>query len=855
MESPSCFKSPLGRLVRFLTLASALFASLPHALSQTALTNGLIEYDGKIDWGDVDEWVFNAEAGDFISLRMAVDEYKDEAPTPYIYLDFNGEVLWSESGNFRFDMNKTLIAPYTGKYHIQIGDVNGVPLLGRIEYILSLAQSGSPFTTREGDQGGPLTNGLRHSGQLIRGDSDMWSFEVEAGQNIDISVVETEAFGNLSIGLRVFDETGASVASDFDSTNSKVNFIAESAGTYTVIVQNDSTDDDANGSYHLYYSRFPDEITISEGDEGGPLQNGARTTGTIDTGDVDLWTFHAEIGDPIDISVAKTSGSISPHLQVFAPDGSSVVWDSDSDNAKVFLYAEQAGTYIVKVENGNANAPQLTGTYDLYFSNMLNDFVISQGDEGGALQNGARTPGTIDTGDVDLWTFDAEIGDPIDISVAKTSGSISPYLQVFAPDGSSVVWDSDSYNAKVFLRAEQDGTYIVKVENGNANAPELAGTYDLYFSSMLNDFVISQDDEGGPLQNGARTPGTIDTGDVDLWTFDAEIGDPVNISSAVTGGNISPYLIVFAPDGTTAAWDSDNDNAKVFLRAEQTGRHVIAVENGNANAPELAGTYDLYFSNMMEEFTVSEGDEGGPLQSGARTLGTIDTGDVDLWTFDAEIGNPIYLSFAETGGNFSPYLIVFSPDGTTAAWDSDNGNAEVFLTAEQTGRYVISVENGNANAPELTGSYKLTYFNNASNDGYVGFVLSEGYPLAGSGFQDDLNEDGFSNGLAYALGLPINQPFSDTSPTLVISAASSDPVLEFRLPEQRPNDITYKVEFSVDLTTPWAPIATLESNATSWQLNHENGVIETDGYDVRIGMRSEQETHDGIFLRLTVGIE
>ncbi|MBD5779869.1 pre-peptidase C-terminal domain-containing protein, partial [Pelagicoccus sp. NFK12] len=330
---------------------------------------------------------------------------------------------------------------------------------------------------------------------------------------------------------------------------------------------------------------------------------------------------------------------------------------------------------------------------------------------------------------------------------------------------------------------------------------------------------------------------------------------PIDISFARTGGSISPLLNVFAPDGTFVTGDSDSDNAKVFLYAEQAGTYVVAVENGDNVFPELSGTYDLYYSNMLEEFTISEGDEGGPLQNGARTSGAIDTGDVDLWTFEAQVGDPINISFAEIGGNFSPYVIVFNPDGTTAGWDSDSSNARVFLEAEQAGKYVVSVENGNANAPELTGTYKLNYFNNRSNVGYVGFILSEGYPLRDSGFQDDLNRDGLSNGLAYALGMSLVETLNDYSPIIKFSETYSVPVLELQLPEQRPLDITYKVEFSTDLTSSWAPLATLDPAVASWHLNHESALIEADGDIVRIGLRNDQQIEGDLFLRLVVSLE
>jgi hypothetical protein len=47
------------------------------------------------------------------------------------------------------------------------------------------------------------------------------------------------------------------------------------------------------GTYQLTETNTPGPITVSVGDEGGPLTNGATETGTITTGDLDTWTFTA----------------------------------------------------------------------------------------------------------------------------------------------------------------------------------------------------------------------------------------------------------------------------------------------------------------------------------------------------------------------------------------------------------------------------------------------------------------------------------------------------------------------------------------------------------------------------------
>src|SRR5439155_18224364 len=44
-------------------------------------------------------------------------------------------------------------------------------------------------------------------------------------------------------------------------------------------------------------------VLVSPGDEGGPMTNGAIHTGTIDVGDLDLWTFTANVGDNIVVRI------------------------------------------------------------------------------------------------------------------------------------------------------------------------------------------------------------------------------------------------------------------------------------------------------------------------------------------------------------------------------------------------------------------------------------------------------------------------------------------------------------------------------------------------------------------------
>src|SRR5213594_5219488 len=84
---------------------------------------------------------------------------------------------------------------------------------------------------------------------------------------------------------------------------------APTSGTYTVIVGSYlSGYFDGTGSYLLTLAQGPGAVVVSNGDEGGPMTDGATYAGTIYQGDFDTWTFTATQGDYIALSM----GAVSP---------------------------------------------------------------------------------------------------------------------------------------------------------------------------------------------------------------------------------------------------------------------------------------------------------------------------------------------------------------------------------------------------------------------------------------------------------------------------------------------------------------------------------------------------------------
>jgi len=112
----------------------------------------------------------------------------------------------------------------------------------------------------------------------------------------------------------------------------------------------------------------PGPITVSPGDQGGPLTVGIASSGTIQVGDVDVYTITATAGDHVTVSVGETSdtnGVFQPWIRLWSPTGTSL-----GDTAGVSAAAinnvtiPTSGTYLVLVASFNTGFNG-TGTYNV----------------------------------------------------------------------------------------------------------------------------------------------------------------------------------------------------------------------------------------------------------------------------------------------------------------------------------------------------------------------------------------------------------------------------------------------------------------------------------------------------------
>ena len=199
-------------------------------------------------------------------------------------------------------------------------------------------QFGGPDVVSGGDQGGPLTNGGVHTGEILAGDVDVWSFTATAGERITANIGEITDANDFRPWIRIWAPNGATLGSQSGLAAAAIGDVAAPvSGTYLVLVSSFNSGFDGSGTYRLNLVKTLGAITTSGGDQGGPLNIGGNNTGNIVRGDLDVWTFTATAGQRITMQIAETAdtGDFRPWIRVWAPNGGTLGSNSGLTGAQV----------------------------------------------------------------------------------------------------------------------------------------------------------------------------------------------------------------------------------------------------------------------------------------------------------------------------------------------------------------------------------------------------------------------------------------------------------------------------------------------------------------------------------------
>jgi choice-of-anchor C domain-containing protein len=716
----SQFAGGSGAFTLSLAQAPEAFVVSPGHSGGT-LTNGA-NNPGVIGLGGQDMWCFTGSAGDSIQLRVGAADF-----TPRIDLygpDGSLAGQYAVANSTYHDASVFLRLTNSGSFTVV---VSSYFLNGLGNYSLSLAQAPEAFVVSPGDSGGTLTNGANNPGVIGLGGQGMWRFTGSAGDSVQLRV-GAAAF---TPRIDLYGPDG-SLAGQFAVNNATYHdadlFLRlTNSGTFTVVLSSYFLN--GSGDYNFSLAQAPESFVVSPGDSGGALTNGANNPGVIGLGGQDMWSLAGNAGDSIQLRVG--AAAFTPRIDLYGPDGSLAgqyaVANGTYHDAELFLRLTNSGSFTVVVSSYFING---SGTYAVSLAQAPEAFVVSPGDSGGTLTNGANNSGVIGLGGQDMWRLTCSAGDSIQVRVGAPA--FTPRIDLYGPDGALAgqfaVGNGTYHDAYVFLRLTNSGSLTAVVSSYFING---SGNYNVSLAQAPESFVVSPGHAGGTLTNGAMNQGTIALGEQDMWTFTGNAGDSIQVRMGTDG--FDPRLDLYGPDGALAGEFAVNNgtymDGYIFLRLTNSGRFTLVASSYYVNG---AGNYSLNLAQAPEPFVVSPGDEGGVLTNGAANVAILDIGDQDMWSFAANAGDSIQLRVGTAG--FTPRIDLYGPSGALAGQYASGVSASdawLYLQLTNSGTFVAVISSYSMNG---SGMYDLNLAQ--APEAFIVSPYDEGGPLTNGGNHD-----------------------------------------------------------------------------------------------------------------------
>lgn len=375
----------------------------------------------------------------------------------------------------------SLIADFTftdnGRYTIQVVPFEAAD--GDVEVLITDGSVTPGTDIQEGVPETPAGDDVVVEDEVPDNETFSYDFEATEGAVVTITVRETD--GQLDPKVVLLDDEGTQLAENDDHSSDDANL-----GPYDSQIESFSVP--ASGTYTVEITGFGGvggsfELTIAFGGSGSqqntnpPNNNSSGDTevveDTIESFDVYTHTFDAEAGDVYTFTVQALSDNLDPTLALYFDnkylidndDYGSTDSDLQGTDSRIYHYIiQESGEYELDVAGYQDSA----GDFRLTLERVATDAPVGAPDEQIEL-------GTVNSGRTYSYSFDAEAGDYVTVSVRGLSFGFDAYVALLDENGTVLINNDDHgggsaqlafYDAQIpNYMIETSGTYTVEVSN------------------------------------------------------------------------------------------------------------------------------------------------------------------------------------------------------------------------------------------------------------------------------------------------------------------------------------------------------------------------------------------------------
>lgn len=628
--------------------------------------------------GEVDDYTFDANAGDAIVAGLSRD---GSAIEPRLrILSPTSAVLHDEINTFGLD--HVLAAPVSGTYTLRVSE-SGDNETGA--YAVSLARLPGPQTS-DGDDG-PLTSGQSYLGGITLSDIDVFTFTATAGEKITMGL--SRVGSSIEPTLDVFSPAGTNVFTGTTAFGLAADFAVPTGGSYYAVVRDANCDE--VGQYRLSFAR-PFTPTVAT-----PLGSGQWVRGSVDAGQFKLFTFNlAQAGADVRLGASRLDSAIEPRVTVYNAAGQQVSTGVNTFGFDLDFTATLPGQYAAVV--GDANADE-AGEFGLSVAVGGNAPAVDRG----PLISGRQYRGGVEPGMLQAYTFAGTAGDTVTFAASRANSAIEPRIDVFRPDGVKLTSAVNTFGFDLEALLPSTGTYLAVV--ADATADESGGFYFSFARGSGPQDVgpLFGDPEGGAIQSGIRRSGFVDPGDLDVFTFAADVGDNILLTASRVNSAIEPRIDLYRPDGVKLGSNAGAFSAVVEEIAPLTGTYTAIFRD---SAADEAGGYAVSLAIGPHPIAADPADNDGGTLTSATSFGYLTLADTDLYTFTATAGVPFTVRMnRQNGAAIEPTLIIYGPDGARYANSSVSEAVVAVANPPVGGTYLVVAVDGSA---DEAGGYGIT---------------------------------------------------------------------------------------------------------------------------------------------------
>jgi hypothetical protein len=443
-----------------------------------------------------------------------------------------------------------------------------------------------------------------------------------------------------------------------------------------------------------------------------PLTPGSSIEGNLNNNiPAARYSFVANRGDSVTISMESTSGDLDPFLVLRDPNGLTIAQNDDAQsgqrNALITATLDQTGTYTIEATRFDGAEGTTNGTYRLSLviagtptqeaptdpltvpPNFGVNFSILEYEEyGGGLlnENVSRR----------YFAFGGDQGDLVRIIITRLNGDLVPQLNVLNSSLAAVPGERQARDTEfiAYVTLPQRGWYLIE-----ASARSGSGNFDLYIDRLSGAILRV----GEPVV-GEFTPETPSIS----YIFNARIGDFITANMFTTEQNsgVQPELRLLNLSLQTIDSAQGTRFATLQAAIPRSGPYIIQATNLR---PETTGGFNLRLTSRpvnIAQLPIT------PINFNESVKGVVNSqAPIVYYRFTGKIGSLVTVRMTATDGDLDPFLILTDSDLNELAFNdnaSGSRNARIAQFAlPKDGDYIIlATRTGLANGTS-SGSFDL----------------------------------------------------------------------------------------------------------------------------------------------------